>query len=60
MDVLLAFGGLTGLLLRSVAHVAELPGRRALAVGLGTALAARAKVAPGDGRSDSGTTGTIA
>lgn len=54
---LLAFGGLTGLLLRSVAHVAEpLAGGCALAVGLGTALGARAVLRRVMGSSDSGTT----
>ena len=54
---LLAFGGLTGLLLRSLAHVAEpVAGGCALAVGLGTALAARAVMRRVIGNTDSGTT----
>jgi hypothetical protein len=54
---LLAFGGLTGLLLRSVAHVGEpVASGCALAVGLGTALAARAVMRRVVGSSDSGTT----
>ncbi len=54
---LLAFGGLTGLLLRSVAHVAEpLAGGCAMAVGLGTALGARAVLRRVVGSADSGMT----
>lgn len=54
---LLAFGGLTGLLLRSIAHVKEpLAGGCALAVGLGTALGARLVLRRVMGSSDSGTT----
>lgn len=54
---LLAFGGLTGLLLRSVAGVAEpLAGGCALAVGLGTGLAARAVLRRVMNSSQSGTT----
>lgn len=52
---LLAFGGLTGLLLRSVAHVPEpLAGGCALAVGLVSALGARAVLRRALGSSDSG------
>lgn len=54
---LLAFGGLTGLLLRSVAQVAEpLAGGCALGVGLGTALVARAVLRRVMGSAHSGTT----
>jgi hypothetical protein len=54
---LLAFGGLTGFLLRTLAHVPEpLAGGGALAVGLGTALAARAVLRRVIGSTDSGTT----
>ena len=54
---LLAFGGLTGLLLRTLAHVAEpVAGGCALAVGLGTALAARSVMRRVIGNTDSGTT----
>ena len=54
---LLAFGGLTGLLLRTLAHVPEpLAGGGALVVGLGTALAARAVLRRVIGSTDSGTT----
>ncbi len=52
---LLAFGGLTGLLLRTVARVPEpLAGGCALAVGLVTALGARAVLRRALGSSDSG------
>lgn len=54
---LLAFGGLTGLLLRTVAHLPEpLAGGCALAVGLSTALAARAVLRRLLKGADSGTT----
>lgn len=54
---LLAFGGLTGLLLRSVAGVAEpLAGGAALAVGLGSGLLARAVLRRVVGSGQSGTT----
>lgn len=52
---LLAFGGLTGLLLRTVAHVPEpVAGGCALAVGLISALGARAVLRRALGSSDSG------
>ena len=54
---MLAFGGLTGLLLRTIAHVPEpLAGLSALGVGLGTALAARSVMRRVIGNTASGTT----
>lgn len=56
---LLAFGGITGLLLRAVAKLPEpLTGLCAAGVGLGTALAARAILRRATGAVDSGTTAT--
>lgn len=53
---LLAFGGLTGFLLRTVAHVGEpMAGLCALGVGLGTAVAARKVMRRLSAGSDSGT-----
>jgi membrane protein implicated in regulation of membrane protease activity len=52
----LAFGGITGLLLRMVAHVAEpMAGLCALGVGLGTAITARRVLRQLSAGSDSGT-----
>lgn len=52
----LAFGGITGLLLRLVAHVAEpMAGLCALGVGLGTAITARKVMRRLSASSDSGT-----
>lgn len=53
----LAFGGLTGLLLRTLAHVAEpVAGLTALGVGLGTALGARSLLRRAAEPGDPGTT----